>query len=99
MPETPPDYKTVEVQLQRFVPQLATVIVAVPDSWSNKVIESRLSDIYEAIRVEDVEVDWHDQVDFEWSEAKEGTHELTGVSSTRPELIYPPEEDDDGDDE
>jgi hypothetical protein len=100
MPKTPPNYKAVTVQFQRFVPQLATVTVAVPKDWKDKVIESRLSDIYEAAVDADVEIDWHDQVNVTRKDIKEGDHELSGSwSEKQPDLVYPEQEDDDGNDD
>lgn len=94
MPETPSHYKVVEVQFQRLVPQLASIAVAVPRDWKDKVIEARLSDIYEAALDADVEIDWHDQVDVTRKDIKEGDHELSGSwSEDQPDLIYPEQED------
>lgn len=96
------DCRVVAIQLQRFVPQLATVLVAIPPDWDDEKVKGKLSDIYEAFVADLVDVEWHDQEDFDRDEAREGTHELDSEPPrgyTEVDLVYPEQEDSDGNDD
>jgi hypothetical protein len=84
--------RLIEVQLQRYVPQTATVVVSVPHYWSDDFIKRRLSDIYTDTAVDDH--NWCDQDDFD---PREGIHELSGepAPDSKVDLIYPEGEMDD----
>jgi hypothetical protein len=87
--------RVIEVQFQQWRPQLLTRSVAVPEDWTDDKIKAELSRMYEEI--DPADDNWCDQVDYD---PKEGVHELTGEGDprARPDLVYPPEEDDDGND-
>ena len=84
--------RLVEIQLQRYVPQTATIIISVPDDWTDDEIKGDLHFIYAAADVDDH--NWCDQDDFD---PREGEHELSGEPKpgTKVNLIYPEGEDSD----
>jgi hypothetical protein len=93
MPRRP---RNVEIQLQRWRPQLLTLVVTVPEEWTDEEVKARLSEIYE--ESDPADDNWHDQVDFD---PKEGTHELTGERDrdVRPDLVFNPRKPTDDDDD
>jgi hypothetical protein len=83
--------KCINVQLQRFTPQTATVTVQVPADWDEARIKAELSGIY-AEAIDQGAVDrWHDQMD---GDAREGTHEVDvePPRNTVADFIYDPDE-------
>ena len=84
--------KLVEVQLQRWRPELLTIVVSVPESWTDKQVKDKLSDIY--AQADSASDNWTEQVDYD---VKEGDHEVTGepVLTACPDLVFPEEDDDD----
>jgi hypothetical protein len=82
------------IQLQRWVPQTATIVVSVPEGWTDDEVKAKLADIYEA-----AEVDSHEWCDMDDYDPREGEHEVSGEADPGMEvdLVYPPEEDDDAD--
>jgi hypothetical protein len=83
--------RMVDVQLQRWRPELTTVVVAVPVGWTDEEVKKHLSDIYE--KADPDGHSWRDQDDFD---PREGDHELTGESGddARSDLVYPSEDED-----
>jgi hypothetical protein len=83
--------RLVMIQLQRWVPQTATIVVSVPVDWTDEDIKVQLRFIYDR-----ASVDGHEWTDAEDFDPREGTHEVSGEAdpTMKVDLVYPEEEDD-----
>jgi hypothetical protein len=87
----PAKTKCVNIQLQRLVPQTATVTVRVPADWDEARIRAELSGIYEEAIAQGAVDRWHDQMD---GDNQEGTHEVDAEppSNAVADFTYDPDE-------
>jgi hypothetical protein len=83
--------RLVNIQFQRYRPQTVTLVVSLPEDWTDEQIKASLSEIYE--EVDCASHDWVDQDDWD---PDEGDHELAGEAEpmARPDLVFPVEDDD-----
>jgi hypothetical protein len=87
---TTDDRRLVNIQFQRYFPQTASLTVAVPATWDDATVKGCLEQIYDAAQLEDVPLEWHDQVDAAWYDAHEGEHELDVEPATgEPDYEFP----------
>jgi hypothetical protein len=83
--------RNVLVQLQRWIPQTVTVVVAVPEIMTDDDLKGELTHIYE-----ESEPDTHSWCDMDDYDPREGDHEISGEADPRMkvDLVWPPEEED-----
>lgn len=82
--------REVYVQFQRFVPQVITVLVAVPAAWGDARVEASLSDMYVDFGRDLQDMEWYAQDD---GKSREGDHGMSRepVRASGPEFTFDPD--------